>query len=188
MSSRLIVRRLDCDEEPAGLSEWTTAAEQSEAVGFAPRRRREYLMWRAVVRQELGRDVAISYAANGAPQVDCGAFISISHSADLVTVCISDGPCAVDTEPLRRNFDRVKPRYLSAAEASLSDDVRLAAAVWCAKEALYKLASREGIDFLNDIRIVAVDFTAGTITGTVCGGSHIVLKMEFVDDNIIVYC
>ena len=187
MSSRLIVCRLD-DDEPTGLSEWVTAAEMAEAVGFAPRRRREYLTWRAMVRRELGRDVAISYAANGAPQVDCGVFISVSHSTDLVAVCIGDSPCAVDTEPLRRNFDRVKPRYLSAAEASLSDDVRLAAAVWCAKEALYKLARREGIDFLNDIRIVAIDFTAGTITGTVCGGSHIVLKMEFVDDNIIVYC
>lgn len=186
MSSRLIVRRLD-DDEPTGLSEWVTAAEQAEAKGFAPRRRREYLTWRAVVRQELGRDAVISYAPNGAPQVDGGPYISISHSRNLVAVCIGDSPCAVDTEPLGRNFDRVKSRYLSAAEASLSDDPRLAAAVWCAKEALYKLGGREGVDFLQDIRIVSVDFAAGRIVGTICGGEPVVLKMEFADDNIIVY-
>ena len=190
MISRLTVRRLDDNAEPgewmAGLCGWVTAQELAAAMEFAPRRRREYLTWRAAVRQELGRDVAISYDAAGAPQVDCGVFIGVSHSKNLVAVCIGELPCAVDTEPLDRNFERVRRRFMTLAESALSDDSRLAAAIWCAKEALYKLGGHEGCDFLRDIRILSVDFAAGRIVGTVHDSGEIALAMEFLDDNIIV--
>lgn len=190
MNSRLIVRELPADMSDgwmAALSGWVTAAEAAAAEGFAPRRRCEYLTWRAAVRQELGRGVAISYAANGAPQTDCGVHIGVSHSRNIVALCMGDEPCAVDTEPLDRNFERVRRRYMSAEESALSDDPRLAAAVWCAKETLYKLGGREGCDFLNDIRVAAVDFAAGSIAGSIYGGGEIELKIEYFGDNIIVY-
>lgn len=186
MTNRLIVKELsDC--EPADWTDaWVTDDERAAAAGFAPHRRREYLTWRAVVRRELGRDTAITYAANGAPQVGGGAFISVSHSKNIVAVCIGDTPCAVDTEPLDRNFDRVRRRYMTAAEEALSDDVRLAAAVWCAKEALYKLHGREGCDFLRDIRIESVDFGSGSIAGSIHDSGTIELSIEYFGDNIVV--
>ena len=188
MNSRLIVRTLPSDDELARLSEWVTAGELAAAAEFAPQRRREYLAWRAAVRQELGRDIAISYDANGAPKLGNGLYVSVSHSQNLVAVCIGDSPCAVDTEPLERNFDRVRKRYLSAEEAALSDDPRLAAAVWCAKEALYKLGGRNGCDFLRDIRVTAVDFSEGCIVGTIHGRGPTVLRMEIRGGDIIVWC
>lgn len=187
MNSRLIIRLMPDDSELDGLSEWLTAEELAAAGGFAPHRRREYLAWRAAVRQELGRGVAISYASNGAPQVDCGVHISVSHSRNLVAVCIGERPCAVDTEPATRNFDRVRRRYISAAESALSSDPRMAAAVWCAKEALYKLGGRKETDFLHDIRITSVDFAEGRICGTVHDSGEIALAMKFLDENIIVF-
>ena len=184
MSSRLIVSTLPPDDELEG---WVTAEELAACRGFAPRRRRETLAWRAMVRRELGRDVAITYGANGAPQVDCGAFISVSHSANLVAVRIGTAPCTVDTEPLVRNFERVRRRYMTRAEEALSDDRRLPAAVWCAKEALYKLAGRPDSDFLRDIAVTSVDFAAGTLRGTIHGSGEIELTIEIHDNNIIVH-
>ena len=191
MSSRLIIRQLvgeaDSGEWMDGVCDWVTAQELSESESFAPRRRREYLTWRATVRQELGRDVAIGYDASGAPKVDrSGVFISVSHSKNLVAVCIGNARCAVDTEPLDRNFGRVQSRYMSEDESLLSDDGRLAAAVWCAKEALYKLGGRVGTDFLYDIAVTHVDFAAGRICGTIHGSRVVELAMTCADDNIIV--
>ena len=185
MNSRLIVSPLLPEEESAG---WATEDELAACSGFAPRRRREYLTWRAVVRRELGRGVVVTYAPNGAPQVDCGVHIGISHSHNIVAVVIGDGPCAVDTEPAGRSFEQVRRRYLSVTEAALSDDERLPAAVWCAKETLYKLAGRPDTDFLRDIAVTAVDFAAGTVRGTIHGGAEVAMSIEFLDDNIIVYC
>lgn len=186
MNSRLIVMRLPADDELDRLSEWLTAGELAEAESFAPHRRREYLTWRAVVRQELGRSVAISYAPNGAPQVDCGAHIGVSHSKNLVAVCIGECPCAVDTEPLDRDFSRVRERCITASESALSDDPHLPAALWCAKETLYKLGGRAGTDFLRDIRITSVDFAVGRICGTIHDSAEIRLAISYLDDNIIV--
>lgn len=185
MNNRLIVRPLPSEEESAG---WVTADERSAAAEFAPQRRREFLAWRAVVRRELGRGVTISYREDGAPQVDCGVHIGVSHSRNLVAVVFGEAPCAVDTEPLGRNFNRVRRRYMTPAESALSDDPRMAAAVWCAKEALYKLAGRPATDFLNDIAVTAVDFGAGTMRGTIHGSSEIGLAVEFLGDNVIVSC
>ena len=191
MSNRLIIRRLsdntDGDGWLAGIRSWLTAEELAAAENFAPRRRRDFLTWRAAVRQELGRDVEISYDASGAPLLGGGLHIGVSHSANIAVVIVGDAPCAVDTEPLTRNFERVRRRYMTESEAVLSDDGRLPAAVWCAKEALYKLGGGCGCDFLRDIVVTEVDFAAGRICGTVCGSAPVVLKMEIFEDNIIVF-
>lgn len=190
MNMRLILCELPADEEPAAwmarVREWVTDEELAASAGFAPHRRREYLVWRAAVRQELGRGTDIRYDAAGAPQVGGGMYISVSHSQRLVVVCVADAPCAVDTEPLTRNFDRVRRRYMTDSEAALNDDPRLAAAVWCAKEALYKLEGREGCDFLRDISVTEVDFDKGRICGAVYGGKEIQLEISYLADNIIV--
>ena len=182
MRNSLIVRRLPLDDEYAGRE---SADDMAAAEGFAPHRRREFLAWRAIVRSELGRDVTISYDENGAPQVDCGAHIGVSHSRSMVAVCIGDAPCAVDIESLGRNFGRISRRYISDDEAALSDDPRLPAALWCAKETLYKLAGERSLDFLNDLRIKSVDFASGRICGSV-RGVDVMLRMEQTGDHILV--
>ena len=180
---KLIVRPLPLDDAFAGRE---SADDIAAAEGFAPHRRREFLAWRSRVRRELGSAVPISYDAHGAPCVDCGVHIGVSHSRRMVAVCIGDSPCAVDTEPLDRDFGRVRERYIAASESALSDDPRLSAALWCAKETLYKLGGRAGTDFLRDIRIESVDFASGRMAGTIHGGEEIRLAISYLDDNIVV--
>lgn len=168
---------------------WTTPEERAAAAGFGSERRRaEYLTWRALVRRELGPGVGIGYNEVGAPVVALpDTYIAVAHCPGRVAVCISDRPCAVDVEPESRDFRRAAPHFLSAQERALSAGALLPAAVWCAKETLYKLAGRTGLDLLRDIRISAVDFQTGTVTGRVLDGEPVRLSLLRAEGFLIVY-
>lgn len=183
MDRRLLIEPLLPEAEAA---RWITDAEWREAAPFAPQRRQEYLAWRAVVRRELGA-VGIGYDAVGAPRIEgCqGICIGVSHGAGRVAVVLSDRPCAVDIERLNRPFDRLLPRYLTAAEQCLSTDPRFPAAAWCAKEVLYKLAGERGLDLRADLRLRA----AGDdwIEGSVRGGECLRLAVRYLADAVVVW-
>ena len=97
--------------------------------------------------------------------------VGVSHCRGRVAVCLSDVPRARSTSsPRRGTFSRViAPRYMSPLRQALSGDPLLPAAVWCAKEALYKYARRPGLDLLHDLRVETVDFAAGTVVGRIGG-------------------
>ena len=166
-----------------------TPGERAAAQEFPrERRRREFLTWRAVVRRELGDDVSIAYDEAGAPVIrGREVHIGVSHCPGRVAVCISDAPCAVDVEPESRDFSRAASRYMSPAERALSDDPLLPAAVWCAKETLYKYAGRPGLDMLYDLHVEAVDFEAGVVVGRIADGEPLRLSLKRADGFIVVY-
>ena len=157
----------------ASEAELTATAREDDlhavAAFVSEHRRREYLAWRALLYGYLGRDVRVEYDASGAPRLVPypDLHISVSHCRDMVAVALSDRVCGVDMERLDRDFMKVAPRFLSARERALSEDKRLAAAVWCAKECLYKMYGRRGMDLLRDLAVESVDFARGTIRGTV---------------------
>ena len=151
MIPRLCLSPLLCDDE---LIRHTTPAERAEAAAFNPRRRREWLTWRAVVRRTLEAPVSFVYDAAGAPQlVGSSLQLTVSHAADRVAVLLAERPCGLDLERLDRKFPQLADRYLSPAEQHLSDDLHFLAAAWCAKEALYKFSRDVRLSLLHDLRI-----------------------------------
>lgn len=184
MNSRLVVEPLPPLRE---LLHGAAPEDMAATEGFPESRRREALAWRAIVRRETGTNVRIRYDSNGAPAIDAGGFIGVSHSRNLVAVRFSDRRCAVDTEPLDRDFSRAVGRYMTPAERALSDDRRLPAAVWCAKETLCKFAGRRGTNLLRDLRVLAVDFAAGSILGSAYGCAPLKLGIELLETDIVVY-
>lgn len=120
-------------------------------------RRRERLSWRALLRAEEPA-ARIEYLAGGKPTILNSRYkhISVSHCADMVAVMLSDEPCGVDVERCDRCFTKLQGRYMTSQELSLSACESLAGVVWCAKEALYKMAGREGVDFKRDIIIKSI--------------------------------
>lgn len=158
---------------------WATAEERAAAAAFGSERRRlEYLTWRALVRRELGRDVHIAYDAVGAPVLENRPeYLSVSHCDGRVAVCLSLRRCAVDIEPVTRNFGRVLSRYMTPEEQALADDPLLPAAVWCAKETLYKYAGRRELDLLRDLRITEADLAAGCLAGRIAGGAPVAMRL-----------
>lgn len=180
----LVARPMTPDES----APWTTPAEQAHAATFRnERRRREYLTWRALVRRELGLSVRIAYNDVGAPILPDGeAFVSVSHCDGGVAVCLSTERCAVDMEPAARDFSRVADRYMTPAERLLSSDPWWPGYVWCAKETLYKLAGRRGLDLRADLRIVEADLPAGRIVGRIASEPPIALSATCRDGFLLV--
>ena len=163
---------------PDTLRGQVTDADWAAAAAFPPRRRAEYLTWRAVVYRELGA-VPIGYDAAGGPVlIGDPRHIGVSHGGGHAAVVISDRPCAVDIESETRRFTRAAAHFLTPAEAALGDDPRVAGVVWCAKETLYKLARRRGLDLLRDLAIERIDFAAGEVVGRIRGGEPIPMRLE----------
>lgn len=157
----------------ASEAELTATAREDDlhavAAFVSEHRRREYLAWRALLYDYLGCSARVEYDASGAPRLVShpDLHISVSHCRDMVAVALSDRICGVDMERLDRDFTKAAPRFLSARERALSEDPGLAAAVWCAKECLYKMYGRRGMDMLRDLKVESVDFACGIIRGLV---------------------
>ena len=150
-------------------------------------RREEFLMWRSIVYRRLP-DAEIAYNAVGAPVVcNYPLHIGVSHCPGYVAVCFSDRPCAVDIEPLARDFGRAAARFASAEERQLSDSPLLLPALWCAKETLYKYSGRRNLDLLRDLRIERFDPDEGRMTGRICGESALEIGLRREEELLAAY-
>lgn len=157
-------------------------------------RRAERLAWRLLLRSVLPT-AQVEYLSSGKPEIKNNQYhhISVSHCQDFVAVAIATKPCGIDVERYDRNFERVKSRYMTAEEQLLSADKHWAAVVWCAKEAMYKMAGREGVDFKRDMQIIS----AGQPVGFERGRWHLVAHLfgervelqgiPIDDDHILVF-
>ena len=152
-------------------------------------RRAERLAWRRVLRR-ISPDAEVEYNASGAPLLKNSPYthISVSHCRDVVAVALSCAPCGVDVELRERNFERVAERYISQAERALCAEAWWLAAVWCAKECLYKMGGREGVDFRRDIIIEGVNAESQQILCRGVDGAAVTLKYALPDEtHIVVY-
>ena len=154
-------------------------------------RRAERLAWRSLLR-ELEPAAQVEYHPSGKPAIKNSKYqhLSVSHCRDFVAVALSSKPCGIDIERCDRNFGRVKSRYMSDEEAMLSAHNDWSAVVWCAKEALYKMAGREGVDFKRDIiiRNVQMQDASWKLSAELFGTELVTLDGSLIDDNhILVY-
>ena len=157
-------------------------------------RRTERLAWRLLLRSVLPT-AQIEYHSSGKPEIKNNQYnhISVSHCQDFVAVAIATKPCGIDVERYDRNFERVKSRYMTAEEQSLSADEHWAAVVWCAKEAMYKMAGREGVDFKRDMQIISAEPPVGFVRGRWHLVAHLLgerVELQGIhidDDHILVF-
>lgn len=166
-----------------------TAEDVASASRFQREARRaEHLSWRRVVRRELGRGVSIGYNEVGAPIVDIpNIYISVAHTCERwVAVAVADCRVGVDIESTERDFERVASRYMTSAELALSSHKDWGAMVWSAKEAMYKLYGRRGVDLCADMRIVAYDAERCVVDGEFANGDRAEVRLSFVDDKYVV--
>ncbi len=160
----LLLWRIDeSEEELEGL---VTAGDRESASRMASaERRRGHLAWRAALRTVLPGAV-VGYDDNGAPVTE-GVYISASHTQGLAAVRVADRPCGVDVELVARDMGGVCSRFVGPEEEMLPDAARedFAVSAWCAKEVMYKMSGRRGLDFLRDLKIGSSDLANGTIAG-----------------------
>ena len=88
----------------------------------------------------------------------------------------------------KKPFEKLATRYLSHEEQNFATQNIERAAIWCAKETLYKLANERGLDLRADIQISALDLGEGRITGRIKEGEPIIMHIMQPDkEHIAVY-
>lgn len=177
------------------LERGATEEELQSVEGISSQSRRaERLAWRLLLRSVLPT-AQIEYLSSGKPEIKNSQYhhISVSHCQDFVAVAIATKPCGIDVERYDRNFERVISRYMTAEEQSLSVDDHWAAVVWCAKEAMYKMAGREGVDFKRDMQIISAEQSVGFVRGRWHLVAHLLgerVELQGIpidDDHILVF-
>jgi len=144
-------------------------------------RKMEFLSVRALLAEMMDRDARIVYNKNNKPFIKDGShFISITHSNKLTAILISRNErVGIDLEYMRLNINAFASKFLNKREKITrrwADRTYHLYIHWCAKEAMYKICDKEGINIVNDISIEPFEVQeSGEIRGTV--------KNERIDDQ-----
>jgi phosphopantetheinyl transferase len=148
-------------------------------------RKMEFLSVRALLAEMMDRDARIVYNKNNKPFIKDGShFISITHSNKLTAILISRNErVGIDLEYMRLNINAFASKFLNKREKITrrwADRTYHLYIHWCAKEAMYKICDKEGINIVNDITIEPFEVReSGEIRGSV--------KNERIDDQFTLY-
>lgn len=158
------------------------------------RRKKEWMAVRILLAKMIGIDYSINYSAEGKPQLVHSEykFISISHSEEFASVYVHKTKIiGIDIESLDRKYSTISKKYLSEKESQhVKSDPLLLAIYWSCKEAIFKLAEKQGIDFRKQILIADFNpnktnhITAELISET---QHNIQLVYELFAGHVLVY-
>lgn len=154
----------------------------------SPSRKAEQIAWRTALRALTGTKSDIVYLPSGAPILtNTAQHISVTHNTKWAAVAIGNTKCGIDIELLARNFERIASRYISLEEAQLPESAHplFKPLLWSAKEAIYKYVATEGVDFTEDIRIVATDIVAQKLWANFRGESLPTIHFQTIDSDSI---
>jgi 4'-phosphopantetheinyl transferase len=80
--------------------------------------------------------------------------ISISHSHEFSSICISNQSIGIDLEKRKEKTLKIAPRFMDISHLqnlSETDKIAKATVVWGVKESVFKLKNEKGISFPNHI-------------------------------------
>lgn len=136
-------------------------------------RKLEFLSVRALLAELLGKDARIVYNKNNKPFLRDGSrFISITHSHKLTAILTSvNEKVGIDLEFMSSNIGALSFKFLNRKEKVVKESEIKKYQLyiyWCAKESLYKICDKEGINFRKDITIEPFEVKdSGEIRGNV---------------------
>lgn len=148
--------------------------EMERVKGFRSNSRKiEFLSVRALLQEMAGVEKRIVYNENRKPFIqDKSAHISISHSNNLTSLILGrKEKVGIDLEYMSHNISRLAFKFINKHEYITRNRKfrRYHLYIhWCAKEALYKICDKEGINIQKDIIISPFELRdSGTIYGHV---------------------
>lgn len=114
---------------------------QAKILGYHPNKISEFLMVRKMLKVLLPNH-KILYRENGEPYLFPQDFhISISHSYPLAALAISKKKVGIDLEKRKEKIKKIRHKFILHEDAYIdnSEEVDFLTAIWCVKEALYKI-------------------------------------------------
>lgn len=142
------------DFDPMEYLDHLTVEEKERFFGFVHENRRKEFAATRILRHRLFGFEHIHYDVHGAPYIEKEGFISISHARDIVGIALcKQFKVGLDLETIRPKARLVSYKFLNETEAlqyDCNDPVEMTK-VWSAKEVLYKLAGRKGVNFKTQL-------------------------------------
>ena len=105
----------------------------------------------------------LSYNSMGAPVLKSGKKISISHSQTVAGIAYGSNPLGFDLQYYQKKILNIAPRFLHIEEDFVwygSYEIEKITLVWTAKEAIYKLIQKKGINFSEQLLIAPFEWGA----------------------------
>lgn len=157
--------------------------------------RRAFLSVRKLM-QEIGyTDLDMYYDAEGKPHLKDGRHISITHSYNFAAIIVSDIGIGIDMEIRREKVIKIADKFIDREfdfldKADISEYVRKLIIIWGVKEALYKMFSKPGLSFKQNIDVHAFDPAQNSGTASVhfenLSGTY-KFYFEEIEDFTLVY-
>ena len=118
---------------------------------------KEYFLAARKLLKNEDSELTIEYDSKGKPYLNKEKGISISHSNEIVAICISNEiDFGIDIQYKTDKIFKIKSKFLSKNESKFlgkTDDIELLTKLWSAKESIFKALGKEGISFSNDLEI-----------------------------------
>ena len=154
-----IIKKIEIEKITILVWEITETLEELIALGegintdnyTSEKRKKEHFASRLLVN-EICPTKTIIYNEFGAPELNNGKHISISHSMQLVAVILSDKKTGLDIEQISEKSLRLAFKFVSARNL-IKLNKEKATLIWCLKEAIYKWHQKGSVDFIKDIII-----------------------------------
>jgi 4'-phosphopantetheinyl transferase len=154
-----IINKIESEKNTILVWEITETLEEIIALGegidtsnyTSKKRKKEHLASRLLVNKIYPTKIII-YNEFGAPELNNGKHISISHSKELVAVIFSDKKTGLDIEQISEKSLRIASKFVSEKNLIRLNKEK-ATLIWCIKEAIYKWYQKGEVDFIKDIII-----------------------------------
>ena len=136
--------------------------------------------------KEINKDLSVNYNRFGAPEINNGQFISISHTDTLIAIIISDKKVGIDLEEISNKALKVKSKFLSLNDKIQynEDETTLC---WCAKETIFKWHQKGNINFKDDIIIQSIKHAPINNIHIKFKQNLFILKFLKINNHFLVY-
>lgn len=150
-----------------------------------------------MLMQEIGySDFDLYYDTDGKPHLKDGMNISITHSYAFSAIIVSSREIGIDMEMQREKIITIANKFIEPEFAYL-DPLHLSLymqklmVIWGVKEAVYKMMSRSGLSFKQNIYVFPFELDAKAGTTSVKFediDETFPFYFEEIEDFILVYC
>ncbi|KGO78919.1 4-phosphopantetheinyl transferase [Flavobacterium beibuense F44-8] len=134
--------------------------------------RKGFLSVRKLLNEAGYTDFDLFYTEDGKPHLKDGKNISITHSFSFSAIIISDKSIGIDMEIRREKAIKIADKFIDKEFDFLNtedvpDYVRRLIVIWGVKETLYKMFSRKGLSFKQNIDVAPFEMHDAKGTATV---------------------
>ncbi|MDB5283989.1 MAG: 4-phosphopantetheinyl transferase superfamily protein [Bacteroidota bacterium] len=159
-------------------------------------KRLQWFATRFLANEILGSHAEIVKDESGKPWLkDSAHHISISHSAQFAAVMMSNTKAVgIDLEPVNEKVERIAPKFLRSDEIdaiNAAEKTRKLILYWSAKESLYKLYGKGGIEFTTQLLISPFDLQdRGELSAEIKAAEHLTglkVQYEFFEGHVLSY-